>query len=159
TMRFGHGDHEHEVSVEYAGESFTARVGDESICVGRLRHDPASGALRGLVGERAFDLGFALDGETLYLFDADGPIRLHWASPLAHAGDAAAEPGGLTAPMPGKVVALLVAAGESVARGQPLVVIEAMKMEHTISAPAGGKVTDLRCGVGEQVAEGAVLVG
>jgi 3-methylcrotonyl-CoA carboxylase alpha subunit len=61
--------------------------------------------------------------------------------------------------MPGKVVAVLVESGAKVARGQPVVVIEAMKMEHTISAPADGKITELHYRVGDQVAEGAALIG
>ena len=49
--------------------------------------------------------------------------------------------------------------GAKVRRGQPLVVIEAMKMEHTLSAPSDGEVTGLPYAVGDQVAEGAQLVG
>jgi 3-methylcrotonyl-CoA carboxylase alpha subunit len=71
-------------------------------------------------------------------------------------GDAAA--GKLTAPMPGKVIALPVTRGQHVERGTPLVVMEAMKMEHTILAPAAGIVGDILFDVGDQVAEGAELV-
>ena len=67
-------------------------------------------------------------------------------------------PGGQTAPMPGKVLALLVAEGDTVNEGQALVVMEAMKMEHTITAPARGVVTEVRCTVGDQVDNGQVLV-
>ncbi|WP_035848048.1 biotin/lipoyl-containing protein, partial [Cupriavidus neocaledonicus] len=66
--------------------------------------------------------------------------------------------GKLTAPMPGKVIAVMVEAGSTVARGTPLLVMEAMKMEHTISAPADGVVSEILYGVGEQVAEGAQLL-
>ena len=64
----------------------------------------------------------------------------------------------LTAPMPGKVVALLAERGARVEKGAPLLILEAMKMEHTIAAPAAGTVKTFRCGVGDQVAEGAELV-
>jgi 3-methylcrotonyl-CoA carboxylase alpha subunit len=67
-------------------------------------------------------------------------------------------PGGLAAPMPGKVIAVLVQAGATVERGAPLVIMEAMKMEHTITAPAAGTVREIRYGVGEQVAEGEDLI-
>ena len=77
---------------------------------------------------------------------------------LAHAGDSGSEGGRLTAPMPGKVVAFLVAAGEQVSQGQPLAVMEAMKMEHTIAAPAAGTVAELLYAVGDQVGEGAELL-
>ncbi len=59
---------------------------------------------------------------------------------LAHAGEGAADGGRLTAPMPGKVVAFLVKAGDRVEQGQALAVMEAMKMEHTIAAPRDGTV-------------------
>ncbi len=60
--------------------------------------------------------------------------------------------------MPGKVIAVLVAAGASVERGAPLVIMEAMKMEHTITAPGAGTVKEILYAVGEQVAEGAELI-
>ena len=66
--------------------------------------------------------------------------------------------GGLTAPMPGRIVAVLVAPGESVREGQALVVIEAMKMEHTLTAPADGAVEEVRFAPGDLVDEAAELV-
>ena len=66
--------------------------------------------------------------------------------------------GGLTAPMPGKVVALLAQPGQKVDKGAPLLILEAMKMEHTITAPAAGTVKAFCSAAGEQVADGAALV-
>ena len=60
--------------------------------------------------------------------------------------------------MPGKVISLLVAKGAKVSRGQPLVVMEAMKMEHTIAAPSDGEVIEVLYQVGDQVGEGAALI-
>jgi len=60
--------------------------------------------------------------------------------------------------MPGKVVSFAVKAGDKVSRGQPLAVMEAMKMEHTIAAPADGTVDELMFAPGEQVAEGEELL-
>jgi 3-methylcrotonyl-CoA carboxylase alpha subunit len=77
---------------------------------------------------------------------------------MAHAGEQEAAGGRLTAPMPGKIVALLVDAGAQVDKGTPLLIMEAMKMEHTISAPSQGKVTELLYAVGDQVTEGAQLL-
>ena len=62
------------------------------------------------------------------------------------------------APMPGKIVAVRCEPGARVARGQVLVVLEAMKMEHAILAPADGLVEALRCRQGEQVTEGSELL-
>ena len=66
--------------------------------------------------------------------------------------------GGQVAPMPGAVRVVAVEVGSEVAAGQTLVVMEAMKMEHTIAAPAAGVVTEVRCAVGDQVDNGQVLV-
>jgi 3-methylcrotonyl-CoA carboxylase alpha subunit len=66
--------------------------------------------------------------------------------------------GKMTAPMPGRVTQVLVGAGAEIRRGEPLMVIEAMKMEHTIVAPADGVVAAVRFGVGDRVEEGAELI-
>jgi 3-methylcrotonyl-CoA carboxylase alpha subunit len=60
--------------------------------------------------------------------------------------------------MPGKVVAVLVKNGQEVRKGEPLVIMEAMKMEHTISAPSDGVVEEVLYQVGDQVADGAPLL-
>ncbi|MEY3739670.1 MAG: hypothetical protein RLZZ192_346 [Pseudomonadota bacterium] len=79
--------------------------------------------------------------------------------PLASAGQAEADhAGSLTAPMPGKIIAIEVKSGDKVKRGQALLVMEAMKMEHTITAGVDGVVENIYFGVGEQVTEGAVLI-
>jgi 3-methylcrotonyl-CoA carboxylase alpha subunit len=61
-------------------------------------------------------------------------------------------------PMPGKIVQLLVREGEKVARGQPLAVLEAMKMEHTLAAPAAATVEAIAVAVGDQVGDGTIVV-
>ena len=66
--------------------------------------------------------------------------------------------GGLEAPMPGVVTRVLVSSGDAVTRGQPLLTLEAMKMEHVIRAPAGGRVTRVLARPGELVNGGAALV-
>jgi len=100
-----------------------------------------------------------LHGERVYVFRDDAAWTLERHDALAHAGDDdAGHGGGLTAPMPGKIIAIAVQPGQAVSKGQPLLVMEAMKMEHTISAPADGQVRELFYAVGDQVAEGAELV-
>jgi 3-methylcrotonyl-CoA carboxylase alpha subunit len=64
----------------------------------------------------------------------------------------------LTAPMPGRIIAVKVEPGAKVERGQALLVMEAMKMEHTIRAPADGTVETVHFAVGDQVEEGAELI-
>lgn len=71
---------------------------------------------------------------------------------------AAAAVGGLEAPMPGVVTKVLVSPGDEVRKGQPLVAVEAMKMEHAVRAPRDGRVTRVNATVGEMVAGGTPLV-
>jgi 3-methylcrotonyl-CoA carboxylase alpha subunit len=97
-------------------------------------------------------------GELRHVFTPQGAARISLLDPLAHAGEAAQEGGRLTAPMPGKVVSFTVTAGDKVKAGQALAVMEAMKMEHTISAPKDGTVAELLYAPGDQVAEGAELL-
>ncbi|GGC57456.1 ATP-binding protein [Chelatococcus reniformis] len=78
-----------------------------------------------------------------------------FAVDLEHIGEAG---GTVKSPMHGKVVAILVAAGEAVTKGQRLAVVEAMKMEHALVAPRAGTVADVRAAAGQQVAEGAPIV-
>ncbi|MBP7565851.1 MAG: acetyl/propionyl/methylcrotonyl-CoA carboxylase subunit alpha [Burkholderiaceae bacterium] len=102
--------------------------------------------------------GADAQGQVLHVFTPAGAAQLSVVDPLARAGAAHAEGGQLTAPMPGKVVSFAVKAGDKVAKGQPLAVMEAMKMEHTIAAPADGEVEELLYAPGDQVAEGAALL-
>ena len=96
--------------------------------------------------------------EIVHIFCALGATQITELDALAHAGEAAHDVGRLTAPMPGKVVSFSVKAGDVVTKGQPLAVMEAMKMEHTIAAPADGTVAELLYAPGDQVAEGAELL-
>ena len=97
-------------------------------------------------------------GEVDHVFTPRGATQITAIDLLAHSGESAAEGGRLTAPMPGKVVSFAVKAGDTVAKGQPLAVMEAMKMEHTIAAPADGTVAELLFAPGDQVTEGAELL-
>ncbi|MDR7269997.1 3-methylcrotonyl-CoA carboxylase alpha subunit [Pelomonas saccharophila] len=97
-------------------------------------------------------------GERVAVFAPTGSAVLTEVDVIAHAGDGPTEGGRLTAPMPGKLVAFLAKAGDTVTKGQPLAVMEAMKMEHTISSPRDGKVAELLFAVGDQVGDGAELL-
>jgi 3-methylcrotonyl-CoA carboxylase alpha subunit len=97
-------------------------------------------------------------GEKVAVFGTMGSRIVGELDLIAHAGDSAGEAGRLTAPMPGKVVSFLAKAGEAISKGQALAVMEAMKMEHTISAPRDGVVAELLFAPGDQVSEGAELL-
>jgi 3-methylcrotonyl-CoA carboxylase alpha subunit len=99
-----------------------------------------------------------VDGDVFHVFCLGEAQAFEWQNLLAHAADAEHGEGRLTAPMPGKVVAVLVETGTVVEKGTPLIVMEAMKMEHTIGAPAAGTVSEVLYAVGDQVADGAQLL-
>ena len=119
----------------------TASLGSEVIRQSVLfKHDD-----KGQLGQvTVFDHGVA------HVFKA--VPTLHWIS------DHEQKSGSVIAPMPGKVISILVEAGQAVKRGQAVLTMEAMKMEHTMTAPADGIVDDLLFRVGDQVLEGVALV-
>ena len=102
-----------------------------------------------------------------YAFDAEGRLHLDVDGVQAVVSDLTMQPaqsresaagsGRITPPMNGRVVAVLAAAGARVTRGQGLIVLESMKMEHTLAAPCDGVLAELTCAVGEQVAPGKLL--
>jgi propionyl-CoA carboxylase alpha chain len=95
-------------------------------------------------------------GQDIYVDSARGPVHLV-ALPRFPAPGSAVEQGSLVAPMPGNVIRLAAAVGDTVTTGQPLIWLEAMKMEHTITAPNDGVLAELNVNTGQQVEVGAVL--
>ena len=96
--------------------------------------------------------------ETVYVFTASGRDEITLIDIMAHVGEESAAVGSLKSPMPGQVVAFKVAVGDSVKKGEPLAVIEAMKIEHTITAPTDGLVAELLFAAGDLVADGDELL-
>ncbi len=143
------------VAVQGAGEQWTVRMeGNVLQGSGRLAGD----ALRVQIGEQLHRATVIRDGNELYLFGSEGVQRFTLHDPVSEADQSVADAGSLVAPMPGRIVATLVAPGTAVKRGAPLLVLEAMKMEHTLQAPADGTVQGYRVKAGDQVGDGAVLV-
>jgi 3-methylcrotonyl-CoA carboxylase alpha subunit len=145
----------HDVVVVYGRDGFVFEHGDLSA---PLAIDTAAGTRLALRFDgRRLAADVVADGDDLHVFLDGRHLMLTRVDVIAHAGEDATE-GRMTAPMPGKVIAVNVARGARVAKGAALLVMEAMKMEHTIVAPANGVVEDILYGVGDQVAEGAALV-
>ncbi|MBA4792429.1 MAG: biotin/lipoyl-binding protein [Phenylobacterium sp.] len=103
------------------------------------------------------DVLLAQDGQ-IVVFEAGEAYAFEAVAPQALGGEGASGDGAITSPMPGKVVAVSVEAGQSVSRGQTLVTLEAMKMEHALAAPFDGVVETLSVAAGDQVSEGLVMV-
>ena len=156
SLLFRHGEREHEVEVAYLPGAWRLTVGGCSVVArGELN-------LRGLLrveldGTRMDATVIAAAGRR-HVFAKGRAWQLAAVDPLHHGGEGGGAEGGLMAPMPGKVIALVAAEGAKVEKGAPLLILEAMKMEHTITAPAAGTVKAFRFGVGDQVGDGAELV-
>jgi 3-methylcrotonyl-CoA carboxylase alpha subunit len=151
---FADGEQRHRVEIHFtdAGLQFS-RNGQSRPFAGKEQ----DGVLQVTLGDASFRVRAVRDGVHWHLF-RDGMHRV-----LAlHSVQTAAEPdsmiGSLAAPMPGKVLQVLVQAGARVTRGAPLVILEAMKMEHTIAAPHDGRVAEIHIQAGEQVIEGVELL-
>ena len=163
-----HGGARRQLSLELAGSTITPTLerlhdGATVLQLGTERWPFSARALGGAwhdvqLGAQRVTLAVYAHGERHAVFAPQGSALISEHDPIAHAGDAAAEGGRLTAPMPGKVVSFLTQVGDRVQRGQALAVMEAMKMEHTISAPHDGVVEELLYSAGDQVAEGGELL-
>ena len=164
TLTYRSGDSVHEVAVAYEADGWRLTLRGESVLArGRVLE---SGRFAGqlavelddrrlvasvvAVNEKQEQKRYVFLNGTNYLILRDDPLH------LVEAGGT--QGGGLTAPMPGKVVALLAAVGQQVDKGAPLLILEAMKMEHTITAPKNGTVKAFCYAAGDQVADGAELV-
>jgi len=159
------GDNHHELTFEDGGEE--VRVTAHYRKGGYLLELPGGallvrGAFEG--GDLVADLGGARlrasvvrNGAERTILCAGTSHRLTLIDPYGCAEQESAG-GRLTAPMPGKVIAFMVDAGAEVEKGAPLVILEAMKMEHTITAPKAGKVIALNFAVGALVSDGAELI-
>jgi 3-methylcrotonyl-CoA carboxylase alpha subunit len=163
-----HGVAQRRFEFEYAEQTLRAQLsyqrdGGLHLALGEAVPQPLQLERRGheLVlrwGEHSGRARLYWQGEQAHVFTPQGATRITLIDALAHAGETAQEGGRLTAPMPGKIISFLVQAGDKVAKGQALAVMEAMKMEHTIAAPADGEVGELMYAPGDQVAEGAELL-
>jgi 3-methylcrotonyl-CoA carboxylase alpha subunit len=125
----------------------------------RARAEPTATGSFALTLDGARRTAFMLEHDETLSVTIDGETwRLDVVDPLAPPAGADLAAGRLTAPMPGRVVQVQVAAGDVVRQGQALMVVEAMKMEHTIAAPRDGVVETVRYGVGDLVEEGTELI-
>jgi 3-methylcrotonyl-CoA carboxylase alpha subunit len=144
------------VALEYGRAGLRFINGETQAALSIATVEGSRLALR--LGERSFVADVVRDGDELHVFMQGRHRVLTLLDAIAHAAESDGGGAGLAAPMPGKVIAVHTAKGARVAKGAALLVMEAMKMEHTITAPADGVVAELLYGVGDQVAEGAALL-
>ena len=110
-----------------------------------------------ILGEASERATATWSGRDLDLVTPHGRFALAWLDPFAADMREAAAGSRIVAPMPGTVTRILAQPGTDLPRGAPLLVLEAMKMEHTLRAPADGHLTALKCAVGDFVQEGTEL--
>jgi len=156
-LRFLDGKREVVVGVECLGEDFRLELpGGVALARAQWR----GGELRATLDGARVAATLARRGDQLWVVAGGDGWRLRLSDPIARAEAQAEQAGGewIAAPMPGRLIRVDVAPGEDVRRGQVLVVLEAMKMEHALVAPRDGTVESLGAGLGDQVSEGAILV-
>jgi acetyl/propionyl-CoA carboxylase alpha subunit len=154
-VRIACGGESRDVSVRPMGEGLEVTAGRERF---RMRVAPTAPGVFVLEdGGHTETFHCVREGETIHLFWRGVVYRLIEEK---EGGRAAARSGSgaLEAPMPGKVIAVRVVPGQQVARGDELVVVEAMKMENALRAPRAGKVKSVAARVGDMVAPGLALV-
>lgn len=134
-----------------------AELGDQRFSIALLQEDGDRLVLR--IDDMVVDATVTVAGDDVFVMRGGDTRRLQRRRPdvAALAGEAGGA-GRIVAPMPGQVIAVSVAVGDSVTAGQVLLVIEAMKMEHSVAAPRDGTVATLACGVGDRVEDGVELV-
>jgi len=153
---FQEGEREYPITVRRRGEGFELELGGRPLSVKRYSRDGRKLTVQ--VGDANVAGSVVRLGNRFEVFLPGKHHTLQLYDPLLQVLELEAHAGELAAPMPGKIVAILVEAGERVEKGVTLLILESMKMEHTIRAPARGRVGRIHHRIGEQVAEGGDLI-
>ncbi len=155
TLRLGEVQRDVHATWTVDGHLLTLDTETPVLVTGTLE---VNGRLRAQIGARRLQAAVVLAGDRRHVFFDGRSYAVVNVDRLQAGGAGDDAHGGLVAPMPGKVIAWLTQPGATVERGAPLLVLEAMKMEHTIVAPKAGLVKSFRFNPGEQVSDGAELV-
>ena len=150
------GEEQQTVNVAYRADGYTLTVNGKSVEARGELND--RGLLRVELDGMRMDATVVAANEKRHVFFHGRAWQLSNVDPLHYSGEGGGAEGGLLAPMPGKVISLIAKEGVAVEKGAPLLILEAMKMEHTINAPAAGTVKAFRFMVGDQVGDGDELV-
>jgi geranyl-CoA carboxylase alpha subunit len=156
-QRFAFGETIHEILISPKTDAYIVRMGDVEYRV--LLHNKHDTRLQlSLDGQRQELSVISGQNDEFWLHNLDGVFRLVWQNPLPLPKAASAAEGSLRAPMTGQIVKLSVEIGQHVEKGQLLLIMEAMKMEHRIQAPYSGIVEAIRYQLGESVQQDSVLL-
>ncbi|MES2037950.1 MAG: acetyl/propionyl/methylcrotonyl-CoA carboxylase subunit alpha [Pseudomonadota bacterium] len=156
SLQFTEEEQTHDVQVTYLADGWQVQAGAATVQVRLALAHENDIVIK--IADQTVAATVVRDGEHFHVFSQGKHTDLHYIDALAHAGEAEAETGRLTAPMPGKIVAVLVNKAQEVKKGDALLIMEAMKMEHTISAPHDGVIDEVLYAIGDQVTEGAQLL-
>ena len=155
-LRLVDGDTTHDVIVRYRPEGHVLELPGGTVAARAERE--ADGTLSAEIDGARVSAAVVRQEDEIVVMTGGHNHRLTVCDPLDTGALEDDVTGALVAPLPGKVVEVLVEPGNAVRRGQELVIMEAMKMEHAIAAPADGLVERVNCRAGEQVEEGAELL-
>lgn len=156
TLNWGSSHQDIEAKLTYSREGYLLQAAGESALVSILEDRGDQFVL--LAGsKRIAGQVYSLD-DTFVVVTKGEQVTLHWLDPISRASHTEHAEGDLRAPMPGKIVAVLVRNGQTVTKGAALITMEAMKMEHTILAVEDGIVEEVLFNAGDQVDEEALLL-
>ena len=158
-----HNDVEYPVTVEQKRQSnksyYLISVGERTVdCQGRIEGDTLHVSIDGYRSQATIAHNISNSGDQISLYRQNGVFNFVHIKPDCGDNNDNENHGGLVAPMNGTMVSVLVKAGAVVTKGQPLLIMEAMKMEHTIKAPENGTVETLFYSEGEMVDGGSELL-
>jgi 3-methylcrotonyl-CoA carboxylase alpha subunit len=149
-------DEVHVVSLTPAGDGWRIATGSTDIMARHAKLE--DGRLHALLDGMRLSASIHRDGETISLRHAGQSWPFRLPDPIARAGEEEGGDDRLLAPLPGQVTQLMASEGQEVARGDVLVVLEAMKTVFRLTAPRAGRIETISCRVGETVREGQILI-
>ena len=153
---FSDGALEHELTIHYRDDETTVHIEDRAwVASGILNQE---GGLAARLNGIRIHATVVQQGEQITLLHKGRSYRLRLVNKTAFDIEEEGIAGGLNAPMPGKIVKVLVRQNQTVKKGTPLIILEAMKMEHTITAPIDGQVAAIHFADGDMVDDGAELL-
>ncbi|MBX7145692.1 MAG: acetyl/propionyl/methylcrotonyl-CoA carboxylase subunit alpha [Alphaproteobacteria bacterium] len=150
-------EREYRVNLDYHTHEIKCDIDNQILFLKQWSYDKRQ--IRVEINGHQYCYSFVVLDDEITLYYHEHTYHLIYKDLLKIVTDDTMHTGQLTAPVPGKVVHLMVKVGDQVKKGDPLIAIEAMKMEHTIRASVGGKISQVFFAKGDMVEEGKTLIG